>query len=228
MSLAQSSVKRVVCGGFYPVDSHQRGFTMAKPMAFTQPPLPKKIGFWQSREIAKQGRKDARKTQGIKDFTRTQAVNSFESISQEGEITLNAWLLMVTAPYITGNARIEAEAGLLCERIKKAKAAPANTGRQKKAAGIRLAALEQEMADLRAQFAANRETGFAVIRRAEEVKPLWENHYRQKGAIYNRARASKLKLNVEAASAELPVYHMQDLVELEQFDREFPIKEGSC
>lgn len=201
---------------------------MAKKSTFTQPPIPGKIGYWATRKIMKQGRKDAKKTQGLKDFSRTQAVNAFESWAQEGEMDLNDWLLRVTAPYISGNARIEAEAQLLCGRIKKAKAAPATTGRQQKHAAARLAALEQEMADIRAQYAANRETGWAQIRRAEEAKPLWENHFRRKAAIYNRARAMKLKQNVEAAAAELPVYRDHDLVQLEQFDREFPIAEGSC
>ncbi len=201
---------------------------MAKKSSFTQPPIPAKIDFWERRKIAKQGRKDAKKTQGLKDFSRTQAVNAFESWAQEGEIALNDWLLRVTEPYIKGNERINAEALHLCARIKKAKATPATSGRQQARAAARLAALEQEMADLRAQFAANRETGWAQIRRAEETKPLWQNHFRQKAAIYNRARAMKLKQNVEAAAAELPVYRDHDLVELEQFEREFPIADGAC
>ena len=194
--------------------------------SFSQTPEPKRLGFWAIKKIERQGRKDARKTQSVKDFSRTQAVNSFESISQKGEMDLNDWLLRVTAPYIAGNARIEAEAVLLANKIKKAKAVTATTGRQKKNAALKLAALEQEMADLRAQFAANRETGWGQIRRAEEAKPLWENYFNQKVSIYNRARAAKLKQSVDAVTAELPVYRVHDLVELEQFDREFPIKDG--
>ena len=194
--------------------------------SFSQTPEPKRLGYWAIKKIERQGRKDARKTQSVKDFSRTQAVNSYESISQRGEMDLNDWLLRVTAPYIAGNARIEAEALLLANKIKKAKAVTANTGRQKKNAAQKLAALEQEMADLRAQYAANRETGWGQIRRAEEAKPLWENHFNQKVSIYNRARAAKLKQSVDAVTAELPVYRVHDLVELEQFDREFPIKDG--
>lgn len=199
---------------------------MAKKTSFSQTPEPKKIGFWATSKIQRQGRKDARKTQSVKDFSRTQAVNAFESISQRGEMDLNDWLLRVTAPYIAGNARIEAEAVLLANKIKRAKAVTATTGRQKKAAAQKLTALEQEMSDLRAQFAANRETGWGQIRRAEEAKPLWENLYNQKVSIYNRARAAKLKQSVDAVTAEIPVYRAHDLVELEQFDREFPVKDG--
>lgn len=199
---------------------------MAKKSSFSQTPEPKKIGYWETKNIQRQGRKDARKTQSIKDFSRTQAVNAFESVSQRGEIDLNDWLLRVTAPYIAGNARIEAEAVLLASKIKRARAVTATTGRQKKAAAQKLNALEQEMADLRAQFAANRETGWGQIRRAEEAKPLWENLYNQKVSIYNRARAGKLKQSVDAVTAEIPVYRAHDLVELEQFDREFPVKDG--
>lgn len=199
---------------------------MAKKTSFSQVPEPKRLGFWAIKKIERQGRKDARKTQSVKDFSRTQAVNAFETVSQKGEMDLNDWLLRVTAPYIAGNARIEAEAGLLSTRIKRAKAVTATTGRQKKNAAQKLAALEQEMADLRAQFAANRETGFGQIRRADESKPLWENFYNQKVAIYNRARAAKLKQSVDAVTAEIPVYRSHEMVELEQFDREFPIKDG--
>jgi hypothetical protein len=199
---------------------------MAKRTSFSQTPEPKKIGYWGTRKIQRQGRKDARKTQSVKDFSRTQAVNAFESVSQRGEIDLNDWLLRVTAPYIAGNARIEAEAVLLANKIKKAKAFTATTGRQKKTAAQKLNALEQEMADLRAQYAANRETGWGQIRRAEEAKPLWENLYNLKVSIYNRARAQKLKQDVDAVTAEIPVYRAHDLVELEQFDREFPVKDG--
>jgi hypothetical protein len=199
---------------------------MAKKTSFSQTPEPKKIGYWATRKIQRQGRRDARKTQSVKDFSRTQAVNAFESVSQRGEIDLNDWLLRVTAPYISGNARIEAEAVLLANKIKRAKAVTATTGRQKRNAAQKLSALEQEMADLRAQFAANRETGWGQIRRAEEAKPLWENFFAQKVAIYNRARAAKLKQSVDAATAEIPVYRAHDLVELEQFDREFPVKDG--
>lgn len=199
---------------------------MAKKSSFSQTPEPKKIGYWANSRIQRQGRKDARKTQSVKDFSRTQAVNAFETVSQRGEIDLNDWLLRVTAPYIAGNARIEAEAVLLANKIKRAKAVTATTGRQKKAAAQKLTALEQEMADLRAQFAANRETGWGQIRRAEEAKPLWENLYSQKVSIYNRARAAKLKQSVDAVTAEIPVYRAHDLVELEQFDREFPVKDG--
>ena len=199
---------------------------MAKKTSFSQTPEPKRLGYWATKKIERQGRKDARKTQSVKDFSRTQAVNSYESLSQKGEMDLNDWLLRVTAPYIAGNARIEAEAVLLANKIKKAKAVTATTGRQKKTAAQRLAALEQEMADLRAQYAANRETGFGQIRRAEEAKPLWENFFNQKVSIYNRARAAKLKQSVDAVAAELPVYRVHDLVELEQFDKEFPVKDG--
>jgi hypothetical protein len=199
---------------------------MAKRTSFSQTPEPKKIGYWATKKIQRQGRKDARKTQSVKDFSRTQAVNAFESVSQRGEIDLNDWLLRVTAPYIAGNARIEAEAVLLSNKIKKAKAVTATTGRQKRTASQKLNALEQEMADLRAQYAANRETGWGQIRRAEEAKPLWENLYNLKVSIYNRARADKLKQSVDAVTAEIPVYRAHDLVELEQFDREFPIKDG--
>ena len=199
---------------------------MAKKTSFSQTPEPKRLGYWATKKIERQGRRDARRNQSVKDFSRTQAVNTYESLSQKGEMDLNDWLLRVTAPYIAGNARIEAEAVLLANKIKKAKAVTATTGRQKKNAAQKLAALEQEMADLRAQYAANRETGFGQIRRAEEAKPLWENFFNQKVSIYNRARAAKLKQSVDAAAAELPVYRVHDLVELEQFDKEFPVKDG--
>jgi hypothetical protein len=46
--------------------------------------------------------------------------------------------------------------------------------------------------------------------------------YRLKAAIYNQARSRKLKVDVEAAAAELPVYRVHPAVELEQFDRNLP------
>jgi len=78
-----------------------------KKTSFTQPPVPASLRFCETRKIMRQGRKDAKKSQGVKDFSRTQAVNTYESASQQGEIDLNDWLLRVTAPYISGNARIE-------------------------------------------------------------------------------------------------------------------------
>jgi hypothetical protein len=170
------------------------------------------------------GRRDAKKMQGLKDFTRTQAINEFESYSQRGEIALNDWLLRVSSPYVTGNSRIEAELELLFLRIDKQKADMGKTGRAQKAATLKLAALEQEMSDLRSQYSSNKETGLGLIRRADEVKPLWENLYRLKGSIYNQARARKLKADVEAAAAELPVYRVHPSAELEQFDKELPEK----
>jgi hypothetical protein len=107
-------------------------------------------------------------------------------------------------------------------KIEKQKANMGKTGREQKAATLRLAALEQEMSDLRSQYSSNKETGLALIRRADEVKPLWENLYRLKGSIYNQARARKLKADVEAAAAELPVYRVHPSVELDQFDKELP------
>jgi hypothetical protein len=195
---------------------------MAKKPSFSNPIIPKKPSFCEVARIKRAGKRDARKNQGIKDFTRTQAINEFESFSQRGEIALNDWLLRVSSPYITGNARIEAEVRLFETKIAKQKANMGKTGREQKAAELRLAALEQEMADLYSQYASNKETGFALIRRADEVKPLWENMFRLKAAIYNQARSRKLKVDVEAAAAELPVYRVHPAVELEQFDRNLP------
>lgn len=195
---------------------------MALKASFNNPITPKKLSFWEIRKIRLMGRRDAKKMQGLKDFTRTQAINEFESFSQRGEIALNDWLLRVSSPYVTGNSRIEAELDLLFVKIDKQKASMGKTGRENKAATLRLAALEQEMSDLRSQYASNKETGLALIRRADEVKPLWENLYRLKGSIYNQARARKLKADVEAAAAELPVYRVHPSVELDQFDKELP------
>ena len=195
---------------------------MANKPSFSNPIVPKNPGRMEIRSVRRAGKRDARKNQGVKDFTRTQAVNEFESFSQRGEIALNDWLLRVSAPYITGNARIEAEVRLFETKIEKQKAAMGKTGREQKAATLRLAALEQEMADLYSQYASNKETGYSLIRRADEVKPLWENLYRLKAAIYNQARSRKLKADAEAAAAELPVYRVHPSVELDQFDRELP------
>jgi hypothetical protein len=197
---------------------------MAPKASFNNPITPKKLSFWEIRKIRRMGRRDAKKMQGLKDFTRTQAINEFESFSQRGEIALNDWLLRVSSPYVTGNSRIEAELDLLFVKIDKQKADMGKTGRAQKAATLRLAALEQEMSDLRSQYSSNKETGLALIRRADEVKPLWENLYRLKGSIYNQARARKLKVDVEAAAAELPVYRVHPSVELDQFDKELPEK----
>jgi hypothetical protein len=230
MSLAQSSVKHVVCGGFYPVDSHQRGFTMAKKKvhAYSEPPVPKSLGFWETKAIERMGRRDAKSTQGLRDTTRTQAVVSFENKSQRGEIQLNDWVEVTTKSYISGNARIEEEAPLVCARIGRAKNAPRTTGRQAIRAAAKQNELEQDLTDMRSQYAANREFGAGQIRRAESVKPLWETIYKDRVAIYNRARANKLKQDIDAAAAEIPVYRSVPLVELPQLDREFPIAEGSC
>jgi hypothetical protein len=195
---------------------------MAAKASFSNPSTPKKLSYCEILKIRRMGRRDAKKMQGLKDFTRTQAINEFESYSQRGEIALNDWLLRVSSPYVTGNSRIEAELDLLFVKIEKQKANMGKTGREQKAATLRLAALEQEMSDLRSQYSSNKETGLALIRRADEVKPLWENLYRLKGSIYNQARARKLKADVEAAAAELPVYRVHPSVELDQFDRELP------
>lgn len=195
---------------------------MAKKNSFNNPIVPKRPGWWEVSRIRRAGRKDARRNRTLMDFTRTQAVNEYEAFSQRGEIALNDWLLRVTSPYVTGNSRIEAELNLLFTKLDKQKANMGKTGRQQKAAATRLAALEQEESDLRSQFAANKETGLALIRRADEVKPLWENLYRQKVAIYNQSRARKLKVEVEAASAEIPVYRSVAETELEQFEKELP------
>jgi hypothetical protein len=197
---------------------------MAPKASFNNPIVPKKLSWCELRKIRRMGRRDAKKMQGLKDFTRTQAINEFESYSQRGEIALNDWLLRVSSPYVTGNSRIEAELELLFVKIDKQKANMGKTGREQKAATARLAALEQEMSDLRSQYSSNKETGLALIRRADEVKPLWENLYRLKGSIYNQARAKKLKADVEAAAAELPVYRVHPSVELDQFDKELPEK----
>jgi hypothetical protein len=195
---------------------------VAKKNTFNNPILPKKPGSFEVWRIRRAGRKDAKRNRTLMDFTRTQAVNEFESFSQRGEIALNDWLLRVTSPYVTGNSRIEAELNLLFTKLSKQEANMGKTGRQQKAATNRLAALEQEESDLRSQYAANKETGLSLIRRADEVKPLWENLYRQKVAIYNQARSRKLKIEVEAASAEIPVYRSVADTELDQFDRELP------
>jgi hypothetical protein len=195
---------------------------MAKKNSFNNPIIPKNPGFWETRRIRTHGRKDAKSNRALKDFTKTQAINGFESYSRRGEIALNDWLLRVSAPFVTGNARIEAELALLFTKIDKQKANMGKTGREQKAAALRLAALEQEESDLRSQFASNKETALALIRRADEVKPLWEELYRQKVAIYNQARARKLKVEVEAASAEIPVYKIVEISELDQFNRELP------
>lgn len=195
---------------------------MAKTNSFNNPIVPKKPGFWAIKKIQRTGRKDARTNRTLKDFTRTQAINEFESFSQRGEIALNDWLLRVSSPFVTGNARIEAELALLFIKLEKQKSNMGKTGRQQKAAAHNLEALEQEESDLRSQFASNKETGLALIRRAEEVKPLWENLYRQKVAVYNQARARKLKVEVEAASAEIPVYRSVELADLDQFDNVLP------
>ena len=195
---------------------------MAKKNSFNNPVIPKNPGYWETRRIRKNGRKDARANRALKDFTRTQAINAYESYSQRGEIALNDWLLRVSAPFVTGNARIEAELSLLFIKIEKRKANMGKTGRQQKAAILNLASLEQEESDLRSQFASNKETALALIRRADEVKPLWENLYRHKVSVYNQARARKLKVEVEAASAEIPVYRSIPIADLDQFDRELP------
>lgn len=169
------------------------------------------------------GKRDSKATAALKDYSRTHSILRFETISVRGEILLNDWLVVVASPYISGNARIEAEANLLCEKISRQKSFMGTTGRQKKAAALRLAALQQEMSDLKAQFAANREIGYNLIRRAEEVKALWGNMFVKRVAIYNSARFAKSRIAGDAASVDAPSYRSVDLAQLEQFDREFPI-----
>jgi hypothetical protein len=201
---------------------------MAKKSSFNEPPKPLKLSHWEVRKIKRQGRKDAKTTQGLKDFTKTQAVNVFEAESQAGQIGINSWLLTHTAPYASGNARMHSEAGLVCTRIGKAKAFSPSTGREKKYAAMRLAVLEQEMSDLRAQFDSNREFCRATVRKAEEILPLWEQLYRMKCAIYYRARAGKSGTIIDANSAEIPPFHNIELREIEATEDEFRYKEGDC
>lgn len=199
---------------------------MAKKETFGIPPQPKGLKAREIRRIKRAGRKDARRNRTLMDFTRTHAVNEFESFSQRGEIALNDWLLRVTSPYITGNRRIEIELDLLIIKVEKQKSNMGKTGRRQKSSTLYLAALDQEEADLRSQYAANKEAGQALMRKADEVKPLWENLYRQKVAIYNQARSRKLKVEVEAASAEIPVYRSIPEVDLDQFERELPARKS--
>lgn len=169
------------------------------------------------------GKRDAKVTRGIKDYSRTHSILRFESLAVRGETLLNEWLVKVSSPYIAGNARIEAEAQLLCDKIARQKTMMGTTGRQRKSAAQRLAGMQQEMSDLKSQFAANREIGYNLIRRAEEIKGLWGNLYVEKVAIYNAFRFAKVANSADASSVDAPSYRSIELALLEQFDREFPI-----
>ena len=198
---------------------------MANSVNQVDPPKPKPLTPAQMRKIKRAAKRDAKKNTDLRDSTRTHSIHLYETESNFGDAAVNEWLTKSASPYIAGNARIDAEARLLCDKIGLQKTDMGETGRQRKAASKNLESLQQEMADLKSQFSSNREIGFALIRQAEEVKPLWENLYREKTAYYLQTKLAYSKFNDVSAPAEVPVYRALPLATLEQFDREFAIQE---
>jgi hypothetical protein len=179
----------------------------------TPPTPPSKIRGSEARALRKAGRKDAKYSASIKDFTRTQAVTRLIAESRRGEISLALWYQNKVGHVIAGNNRITVEASLLCTKIKEArqKLSSAKSNRETKRAEDRLDQLQREMNDLEGQFEFNAASMKATRIQAEILLPEWQRYYEEKASIYQRARLAKLKMQLDATSAELPVFPALEL-----------------
>jgi len=179
----------------------------------TPPTPPSKIRRSEVRALRKAGRKDAKYSASIKDFTRTQAVTRLIAESRRGEITLALWYQNKVGHVIAGNNRIAVEASKLCADIKEArqKLANAKSNRETKRSENHLNQLRAEMNDLEGQFEFNAASMKATRLQAEILLPEWQRYYEEKASIYQRARLAKLKTQLDATSAELPVFPALEL-----------------
>ena len=195
----------------------------------TPPSPPSSIKRSQVRALKRAGRKDAKFSASIKDFTRTQAVTRLIAIAQRGEISLDLWYLKLIGPVIAGNKRILVDAARQCREIKAARErlAKASSSRELKRAGALLDQLQRDMADLEGQFESNVASMKSTRAQAETLLPEWQRYYEENASIYQRARLAKLKVQLDASSAELPVFPALELTAIPDLETDpvWPYKE---
>jgi hypothetical protein len=151
------------------------------------------------------------------------------AIAQRGEISLDLWYLKLIGPVIAGNKRILVDAARQCREIKAARErlAKASSSRELKRAGALLDQLQRDMADLEGQFESNVASMKSTRAQAETLLPEWQRYYEENASIYQRARLAKLKVQLDASSAELPVFPALELTAIPDLETDpvWPYKE---
>jgi hypothetical protein len=201
-----------------------------RKFSFSTPPSPpSSIKRSQIRALKRAGRKDAKFSASIKDFTRTQAVSRLIATAQRGEISLDLWYLKIIGPVIAGNKRILVDATLKCREIKDARQrlAKASSNRELRRAESLLGQLQKDMSDMEGQFESNVSSMKSIRAQAETLLPEWQRYYEENASIYQRARLAKLKVQLDASSAELPVFPALELTAIPDLETDpvWPYKE---
>jgi hypothetical protein len=189
---------------------------MAQSSYSSVPLAPRTVKFWLSRKLRLQGKRDARKYSQLSDYTRTHAVIVVQNRALAGQREVNQWLINNATPLRVGNARSLVNVQYHESELQRLKTEPGNTPRARRLVDEKIVILRRSISDIESQLESNASQLASLALVAFQARGSWSNYYEQMAGIYSRARANKLKHDVDSVRAEVPDLENIPLVDFEE------------
>lgn len=189
---------------------------MATSQFSSAPVAPATVDFWLGVKLRREGRRDAKKYVQLSDYTRTHAMIVAQNRALAGQREVNQWLIKKAGPLQVGNARLNAKLELFAAELERLRKFPGETNRARRDSQWRVDLIEREILNTTSQINANSAQLASLVLAAEQALGSWGNYYEQMAGIYARARAIRLRQDVDSARAEVPILEPIQLVDFEQ------------
>lgn len=189
---------------------------MSSSQFSSAPVAPVKVGFWLGLKLRRDGRRDSKKYVQLSDYTRTHAMIVAQNHALAGQREVNQWLIKKAGPLQVGNARLEAKLDLFKGELERLRKDPGLTNRARRDSLWRIDLIEREILNTTSQANANSAQLASLMLAGEQALGSWINYYEQMAGIYARARAIRLKQDVDSARAEVPILDPIPLVDFEE------------
>lgn len=191
---------------------------MAQSLFSSAPVAPYQVDFWLTFRLRSQGKRDAKKYAQLSDYTRTHAIIVAQNRALAGQREVNQWLIKNASPLQVGNARSLVKIRLYESEIERMRIDPGSSGRARRLSTERIGILQREILNTESQLEANTAQLGSLMLAADQALGSWSNYYEQMAGIYARARANKLKHDVDSVRAEVPELVNIALVDFEEFE----------
>lgn len=191
---------------------------MAQSLFSSAPVAPHQVDFWLTLRLRAQGKRDAKKYAQLSDYTRTHAIIVAQNRALAGQREVNQWLIKNASPLQVGNARSLVKIRLYESEIERMRNEPGSSGRARRLSTERIGILQREILNTESQLEANTAQLGSLMLAADQALGSWSNYYEQMAGIYARARANKLKHDVDSVRAEVPELVNIALVDFEEFE----------
>lgn len=195
------------------------GEALAKQQSTVAPTAPLTVDFWLAMKLRSQGRKDAHRYSQLNDVTRTHAILVAQNRANAGQRGVNQWLIKAATPLHVGNARNYVLLETYDAESQRIDSLGSESGRNRKMVESKQSQLQREIMNVQGQIDSNSAQLESLRLIAEQAMGTWRNYYEQMAGLYARARANKMKANVDSVRAEVPELEDVEIVDFSQFGR---------